>query len=146
VVSLALHPGKDIIATGQMASKGKAKMIDIFVWQISTGQVLAHLNNFHRGAIRKLQFSPAGDKLLSIGEDEKNSVAIYDWASTRVLCSSPVDPDKVMDACWKDETEFATVGLKHVKFFNIQGINMTMSKGLYGASGVVPMISCAYAF
>ena len=71
-----------------MAAKGKAKMIDIFVWQISTGQVLAHLNNFHRGAIKKLQFSPAGDKLLSIGEDEKNSVAIYDWASSRILCSS----------------------------------------------------------
>jgi WD40 repeat protein len=73
-------------------------------------------------------------------------VAIYDWASKRVLCSSPVDPDKVMDACWKDETEFATVGLKHVKFFNIQGLNITMSKGLYGPSGVTPMISCAYAF
>ena len=115
-----------------MAAKGKAKMIDIFVWQISTADVLAHLNNFHRGAIRKLAFSPAGDKLLSIGEDEKNSVAIYDWANKHVLCSSPVDPDKVMDACWKDETEFATVGLKHVKFFTIQGVNITMSKGLYG--------------
>jgi hypothetical protein len=44
IVSLAIHPNKDIIATGQMAAKGKAKFIDIFVWEISTGEVLAHLN------------------------------------------------------------------------------------------------------
>lgn len=133
VVSMAIHPNKDIIATGQMAAKGKAKLIDIFVWQISTGEVLAHLNNFHRGAIRKLEFSPAGDKLLTIGEDAQNSVAIYDWANKRILCKSGVDPDKVLDACWKDETEFATVGVKHVKFFTIAGLNVTMSKGLFGA-------------
>lgn len=143
---MALHPSKDILATGQMAAKGKAKMIDIFVWRISTMEVLAHLNNFHRGAIRKLEFSPAGDKLLTVGEDQENSVAIYDWANKRIICKSPVDPDKVFDACWKDETEFACVGLKHVKFFNIQGVNVQASKGLYGAQGITPTISCCYAF
>ncbi len=146
VVSLAIHPSKDIVATGQMAAKGKAKMIDIFVWRVSTQEVLAQLNNFHRGAIRKLEFSPAGDKLLTIGEDKDNSVAIYDWANKRIIAKSAVDPDKVFDAAWKDETEFATCGMKHVKFFNIQGANLTMSKGLYGATGIVPTISCNYVF
>lgn len=70
VVALAIHPGRQIVATGQMAAKGKAKMIDIFVWDVQTKEVLARLNNFHRGAIRRLEFSPAGDKLLTIGEDE----------------------------------------------------------------------------
>jgi microtubule-associated protein-like 6 len=69
VVSMAVHPSRDIVATGQMAAKGKAKLIDIYVWNVTTKEVLAHLNNFHRGAIRKLEFSPAGDKLLTIGED-----------------------------------------------------------------------------
>lgn len=41
VVSLAIHPNKDIIATGQMAAKGKAKMIDIFIWKASTMECLA---------------------------------------------------------------------------------------------------------
>ena len=56
-------------------------MIDIFVWRVSTLELLARINNFHRGAIRKLEFSQQGDKLLSIGEDKENSVAIYDWAN-----------------------------------------------------------------
>ena len=36
VVAMALHPNKQIIATGQMAAKGKAKLIDIFVWNVAT--------------------------------------------------------------------------------------------------------------
>lgn len=58
VVSLAIHPSKDIIATGQMASKGKGKLIDIFVWRVSTLEVIAHLKDFHKGAVRKIEFSP----------------------------------------------------------------------------------------
>jgi len=51
-----------------------------------------------------------------------------------MLCKSAVtqEPDKVLDACWKDETEFATCGIKHVKFFTLNGINLTMSRGIYG--------------
>ena len=41
VVAMAIHPNRDIIATGQMAAKGKAKLIDMFVWSISTGECLA---------------------------------------------------------------------------------------------------------
>jgi microtubule-associated protein-like 6 len=56
---------------------------------------------------------------LSIGEDDFHSVAIYDWANKRMLCNAKVDPDKVFDAMWKDDTEFMTVGMKHVKFFTV---------------------------
>lgn len=42
--------------------------------------------------------------------------------------------------------EFATVGLKHVQFYKIVGINIEVTKGLFGATGIVPSISCHYAF
>ena len=112
-----MHPSKEIIATGQMAAKGKAKVIDIFVWNAITMECLAQINGFHRRAVRNLAFSPQGEKLLSIGEDDFHSVAIYDWANKRMISNSKVDPDKVFDAQWKDESEFMTVGMKHVKFF-----------------------------
>lgn len=41
IVSLAIHPSKDIVATGQMAQAGRSKQIDIFVWRVSTMQMLA---------------------------------------------------------------------------------------------------------
>lgn len=66
-----------------------------------------------------MEFSPAGDKLLTIGEDDQNSVAIYDWANKKMICKSGIDPDKVFDAAWANENEFATVGMKCIKFFTI---------------------------
>lgn len=53
-----------------MAAKGKAKFIDIFVWRMDTLENLAQINGFHRRAIKNLAFSPGGDKLLSLGEDD----------------------------------------------------------------------------
>ncbi len=67
---MAIHPDKDIIATGQMAAKGKAKFIDIYLWKASTQEALANFKGFHRRAIRILEFSPSGDKLLSVGDDD----------------------------------------------------------------------------
>ena len=135
MVSMAIHPSRDIIATGQMAAAGKAKLIDIFVWRISTMECLAQLNNFHRRAIRVLQFYPTERSCYQVGEDDNHSVAIYDWAHKTIICSSKVDPDKVFDACWKNDNEFASVGMKHVKFFTIQGSNLAGNKGIYGTGG-----------
>ena len=144
VVSMAMHPNLDIIATGQMAAKGKAKMIDIFIWKASTLECLGQLNKFHLRAIRQLAFSPSGDKLLSVGEDDFHSVAVWDWANKRMLASAKNSGDKVMDACWKDETEFVTCGLKHVKFFTLNGSNLTSALGTYGSVGPTPTTCVNY--
>ena len=58
MVALAYHhqasTGREIAATGQMAAKGKAKMVDVFVWNIDDQQVLAQLTGFHRRAVNCL--------------------------------------------------------------------------------------------
>jgi len=36
IVALAIHPNRNIVATGQMAAQGKAKMLDVFVWDVSS--------------------------------------------------------------------------------------------------------------
>jgi microtubule-associated protein-like 6 len=55
--------------------------------------------------------------LLTVGQDDKNSLAVYDWEVGRIAWSSPVDGAKVCGAAWKSETEYMTVGLKHVKLW-----------------------------
>jgi len=32
VVSFDIHPERNICATGQMAEKGRAKLVDLYVW------------------------------------------------------------------------------------------------------------------
>ena len=140
IVAMAIHPNKDIIATGQMAAKGKSNLLDIYVWNAATQAPLQQISGFHQRAIRVLTFSPAGDKLLSVGEDDQHSVAVYDWANNRMIASAKVDPDKIFDGIWKDDKEFALVGLKCVKFFTLQGTTLTPRKGLYGKVAVTPML------
>jgi len=54
MVCLAIHPSLKIVATGQMAKAGKAKLIDIYVWEIESKKVLANLKGFHLRAIRNV--------------------------------------------------------------------------------------------
>jgi WD40 repeat protein len=54
MIALAIHPNRKIVATGQMAKTGKAKLIDIYLWEIETMKVLANLKGFHLRAIRNV--------------------------------------------------------------------------------------------
>jgi len=129
VICLAVNPQRKLAATGQMARKGKAKAIDMFVWDIETKTMLARLNNFHLRAVCLIEFSPNGSKLLSIGRDDYNSLAVYDWAQRRILCTSKVDQAKVTACGFKSETEFFTCGLKHIKFYTLNGQNVKATRG-----------------
>lgn len=62
-----------------MALGGNSKLIDIYIWDSDTKAVLGHINDFHRKAVVYLEFSPDGTLLLTAGEDEDHSIAIYDW-------------------------------------------------------------------
>jgi echinoderm microtubule-associated protein-like 6 len=83
VVSMDIHPLRNIVATGQMAAKGRAKLIDLYVWDSDDCSILSHITGFHRRAINVIKFSPSGKYLLSVGEDDNHSVAIYEWQSGR---------------------------------------------------------------
>lgn len=166
IVAMALHPDGDIVATGQMAAKAlgpersntkinqgakgrealqEGKLVDIYIWKASTKEVITKIRGFHRRAVRQLQFSPSGQRLLSIGEDDHHSVAVYDWANNAVLGTAKVDPDKVFDAAWKDENVFATCGVKHLKVFTLNGSNLNGQKGSYAqVCGMIAMTCCSY--
>ena len=48
-----------------------------------------------------------------------------------MLGNAKVDPGKVFSAAWKNETEFATSGAKHMKIFTMSGANLNGKKGSY---------------
>jgi microtubule-associated protein-like 6 len=85
---------------------------------------MAHFNEFHLRAIVLLKFSPDGSLLLSVGQDDDNSLAIHEWQGKRMIATSNIDKAKVNAAAWKDETEFVTCGNKHIKFWKLAGRNV----------------------
>lgn len=129
-----------------MATAGKARLIEIYVWNIDTKEVLACIKGFHRRAIRQLRFSPNGIYLLSIGEDDDHSLAIYDWANNKLICTAKVDQGPITTCEFKSDTEFVTCGVKHIKFWTFNGSTVTGSRGLMGNGQFEPQISAAFAF
>jgi len=94
----------------------------------------------------KLTFSPDGTLLLSNGQDDNNSIAIYDWANGKLLATSPVDKARVTDLAFKTNNEFVSIGLKHLKIWTINGRNLNAAKGIFGSIPVDSLICMTFAF
>lgn len=127
---MAIHPDKDIAATGQRATRGKGKIVDILVWRVSTRELLARLSGFHRHGVSILKFSPNGSKLLSVGQDDQHSIAVYDWQNQALLSTARAGMNKVYDAAWYDNSKFVTVDARLTQFFTLQGKNIVAKRGV----------------
>lgn len=51
-----------------------------------------------------------------------------------------------MEGAFKNETEFITVGLKHIKFWSFQGRNLTAQKGVFGSVPSESLLTLCIAF
>ena len=75
-MSLAIDPTCNFVATGQLGAKPR-----VHVWDSESGSRLAVLPLVHARAIPALAFSLDGRKILSVGDDDNHSVALYSTAS-----------------------------------------------------------------
>ncbi|KAG7392007.1 hypothetical protein PHYPSEUDO_002713 [Phytophthora pseudosyringae] len=89
VTSLATHfgpSGKPSSASQEIAASGQmGRLPVIFVWRVDSLEVLASLRGFHRHGIAEIRFNSAGNLLASVGLDDRNSLALYDWRSGEML-------------------------------------------------------------
>ena len=118
IVSLAVHPGGTIVATGEDG----ADYPKIIVWSTQfVGQqcpsVLVTLRGAHTHPISFLAFSPSGHKLLTMALDALHTVKIYNWADGTVQFSAATDHRQVFGALWKSDVEFVTYGHSHIYFW-----------------------------
>lgn len=51
-----------------------------------------------------------------------------------------------MEGAFKNETEFITVGLKHIKFWNFKGRNLSAQKGVFGSVPSESLLTLCIAF
>lgn len=84
--------------------------------------------------------------MLSIGDDEDHSLAIYNWASQRLIASSKVDRYKITDCRFKTNTEFVTCGLGHIKFWSFNGASISFHRGLMKTEKFEPLTCVVFAF
>ncbi|XP_032883277.1 echinoderm microtubule-associated protein-like 5 isoform X3 [Amblyraja radiata] len=139
VISLALHPERTLVATGQVG-----KEPHICVWDTYNMQTISILKDVHTHGIACLAFDHDGQRLVSIGLDSKNTICVWDWKKGRVLATTPGHTDRIFDVSWDlhQPNKMISCGVKHIKFWSLCGNTLTAKRGVFGKTGELQTILC----
>uniref|UniRef100_A0A8C9CAS3 EMAP like 6 n=1 Tax=Phocoena sinus TaxID=42100 RepID=A0A8C9CAS3_PHOSS len=139
IISLALHPDKTLVATGQV---GKEPYICI--WDSYNVQTVSILKDVHTHGVACLAFDSDGQRLASVGLDAKNTVCIWDWRKGKLLASATGHSDRIFDISWDpyQPNRVVSCGVKHIKFWTLCGNALTAKRGIFGKTGDLQTILC----
>ncbi|XP_069772417.1 echinoderm microtubule-associated protein-like 5 isoform X2 [Narcine bancroftii] len=121
------HPKfQKIIATGQV---GSAPLIH--VWDATTKQTFSVLRCYHSKGVCCVSFSATGKLLLSVGLDSQYTVTIWRWQEGTKIASRSGHIKRIFVAEFRpdSDTQFVSVGVKHVRFWTIAGRALLSKKG-----------------
>lgn len=134
----------EVAASGQMG-----KFPVIHVWRIDSLDVLVSLRGFHRQGIAELRFNSTGTLLASVGLDDGNSLAVYDWQNGELLaCSSSNAFGRTLGMSFQQDDEnetvtgarLVTVGVKAVTFWRLSDSGTTSlvkKEAVFGKKGMM---------
>ncbi|XP_028844275.1 echinoderm microtubule-associated protein-like 6 isoform X1 [Denticeps clupeoides] len=139
IISLALHPERSLVATGQV---GKDPYI--CVWDTFNRQTISILKDVHSHGVACLAFSSDGQRLVSVGLDAKNTVCVWDWKKGKVLATATGHSDRIFDITWDpfQQNRLVSCGVKHIKFWAMCGNALTPKRGIFGKTGDLQTILC----
>uniref|UniRef100_A0A4W6DSW6 EMAP like 6 n=1 Tax=Lates calcarifer TaxID=8187 RepID=A0A4W6DSW6_LATCA len=142
IISLAIHPDKIQVATGQV---GKDPYICI--WDTYAMQTVSILRDVHTHGVACLSFDSDGQRLASVGLDAKNTVCVWDWRRGRVLATATGHSDRIFDVAWDlfQSSRLVSCGVKHIKFWTLCGNALTPKRGIFGKTGDLQTILCVSA-
>lgn len=141
IVCLAQNPAnKDIIATGQVATitDGLATHPHVCVFNSVTKQewILKSNGTNLRRAVRSVAFSADGKYLATVGQDDNQMVTVWDWEKKVPIASDKGGTDKIFQVKWNHvagkQSEFCTVGVKHVFLWAFDGAKVTKKRASLG--------------
>lgn len=83
IMSFAIHPDGDIIATGEIGPKPL-----ISIWSLETMEMITSFNAPLTKGISQLAFSPSGNYLAGGAMDDDHCVAIWEWGKNEAALKS----------------------------------------------------------
>ncbi len=132
IISLAVNNSKNLIATGENASKSTSEESPLIcIWDEEANLIKKFEGNFHKG-INSLNFSPESNFLLAVSLNEEHDIYLFDIKENRLMAASRGGTTKILDCVFKNEKEFATVGIKHFKYWMIKNGNLYAKDGFFG--------------
>merc|ERR1711959_837996 len=99
IICAAMHPDGRTIATGQL---GKHPVV--LVWDSITLELKATLRGHKRG-VTTLNFSASGNTVVSVGQDDNQTVILWDWANEKQIDSGPAGTKDVCHISFQGNSE-----------------------------------------
>ena len=96
ILCLAISKDRRYIATGQTASKTSKGKGSVIVWDAAQNRLLCRMDGCHQRAVTSLAFSPEGNQLVSVGQDDSNTHILWEdqgggWSKAIQLATSKGD-------------------------------------------------------
>ncbi|TNN32007.1 Echinoderm microtubule-associated protein-like 6 [Liparis tanakae] len=107
----------------------------IHVWDAMTKQTLSILRCSHAKGVGYVNFSATGKLLLSVGVEPEHTITVWRWQEgTKVTCKGGhAERIFVVEFRPDSDTQFVSVGIKHIKFWTLVGGSLVYKKGVIGS-------------
>ncbi|XP_067091821.1 echinoderm microtubule-associated protein-like 6 [Osmerus mordax] len=125
------HPKyKNVIATGQIGTTPS-----IHVWDAMSKQTLSILRCAHTKGVGYVNFSATGKLLLSVGVEPEHTITVWRWQEGAKVTSKGGHPDRIFVVEFRpdSDSQFVSVGIKHIKFWTLAGGSLMYKKGVVGS-------------
>ncbi|EAR94433.2 HELP domain protein (macronuclear) [Tetrahymena thermophila SB210] len=141
IESLDICPQRKLVVTGQ---RGPNPLV--LVWNCQTMEIVARLQ-LGRGnrAAKCVKFSKDGKQVFVTDEHNDHNVHVFDIATQQKIASNKTGGDPIMDMDTSNGTyKCAVAGKRGLIFFETGPGFINSSKGLYGATERVDMLSIKF--
>ncbi|WAR18910.1 EMAL6-like protein [Mya arenaria] len=133
IICLAVnqHPKfKNIAASGQIGNPPS-----IHIWSTATKETLSILRGEHSKGVCSVDFSCTGKYVVSVGLE--HSVTVWRWQDGQKLATAKGHNQRIFRAEFRpdSDSQFVTVGVKHVKFWTVAGNQIVGKRGVLTDAG-----------
>uniref|UniRef100_A0A3B3BP15 EML-like first beta-propeller domain-containing protein n=1 Tax=Oryzias melastigma TaxID=30732 RepID=A0A3B3BP15_ORYME len=158
ILSLAVHPLKDYVASAQVRTGLHCLELvsNDYYWSllsrtglhclelVFTDKTVLYLSGhevlvscFSSVVPPSARFSADGKSLISVGIDESHSIVIWDWKKGERLAKARGHKEKIFVVKSNPfrMDKLVTVGVKHIKFWQHSGGGLTFKRGIFGNLG-----------
>ena len=140
----------DVDVSGKFAATGEvAKNPEMHIWDARTAKYVTSFKDIHRRGITSLSFSTDGEHLITLGQDEMNSIVVLrsssrQWMDGYVMASTSVSANKMLWGLFSQCNDYpAVVGGKGcVYFFKCNGKTLERKRGVFGKRRKMQPVLC----
>ncbi|OBS66090.1 hypothetical protein A6R68_05372, partial [Neotoma lepida] len=146
------HPKyRNVVATSQIGDtmENTGTTPSIHIWDAMTKHTLSMLRCFHSKGVNYVNFSATGKLLVSVGVDPEHTITVWRWQEGTKVASRGGHLERIFVVEFRpdSDTQFVSVGVKHMKFWTLAGSALLYKKGVIGsmeAAKMQTMLSVAF--